>query len=352
MEYTESPAQAIEYAKRALEEMRLRRIDPHPNNFAVWYVYVSGRMPDLNRAIGVLDDAGEAFSDARNAEIFDRFLSTAKKEAAVAEATGKLTDQMTHVLDNMSVANQGADAYGEALGKAINSLGKLDAEQEAKSTIAEALEQTRHMAALNRALEKDLRNSSDEIGRLREDLESLRQEAYTDGLTGIANRKRFDQALRQCVMTAMEDGSALCLMMIDIDYFKQFNDTYGHQIGDEVLRLLAKTLRENVKGQDTPARYGGEEFAIILPNTQLENAMILAEQIRTAISSKKVRNRRTGEDLGQITISIGVSAFVFGESLNQFVGRADGAMYMAKNSGRNRVCSDRDLKNPELSFSA
>lgn len=352
MEYTESPAQASEYAKRALEEMRLRAIKPNPNNFAVWYVFASGRLLDLNRAIGVLDDAGEAFSDSRNAEIFDRFLSTARKEAAVAEATGELTDHMTHVLDNMSVANKGTDAYGEALGKAISSLGRIDAAQDAKATIAEALESTRHMAALNKALEKDLQNSSVEIGRLREDLESLRQEAYTDGLTGIGNRKRFDQALRQSIVSAMEKGTPLCLMMIDIDYFKQFNDTYGHQIGDEVLRLLAKTLRENVKGQDTPARYGGEEFSIILPNTHLDNALILAEQIRKAVSSKKVRNLRTGEDLGQITVSIGVSAFEPGEPINQFIGRADGAMYMAKNSGRNRVRSDTDLKNPELSFSA
>jgi len=338
----------MEYAKRAFEEMRIRAIAPTPNNFTIWYIAAAGRMPELNRTLDILDSNGQPFSEQRNDEIFARFFSTTDHEDAVADASSKLTDQMSLVLDNISTAHEDTGAYGDELGKALSALATVDGSGVAKATIEAALASTREMEAKNRALETRLQESSDEIENLREDLESLRQEAYTDGLTGIANRRRFDQVLRHAAMLASEQGTALSLLMIDIDHFKEFNDTHGHQIGDQVLRLLAATLRENVKGQDTPARYGGEEFAIVLPNTERDNAVILAEQIRRAISSKNVRNRRTGEDLGRITISIGVAAYGYGESLSQFIHRADQALYLAKHAGRNRVHTDTENETPQL----
>jgi diguanylate cyclase len=204
------------------------------------------------------------------------------------------------------------------------------------------------MEAHNQALENQLRSTSSEISQLREEVETTRREASTDGLTGIANRKMFDSRVLDAVAEATETGTPMALMMLDIDHFKKFNDAHGHQIGDQVLILLARTLEESTKGKDTAARYGGEEFAVILPETGLTQAITLADKIRQRLASKKIVNRKTGDFLGTITLSIGVAQFKSGESVATLVARADAAMYEAKNTGRNRVTSEQDLRQSHL----
>jgi diguanylate cyclase len=131
--------------------------------------------------------------------------------------------------------------------------------------------------------------------------------------------------------------------MCDIDHFKAFNDTWGHQTGDQVLRLVANCLSENVKGRDTAARYGGEEFVVILPQTQLAGAVNLANQIRAKVESKKLVKKSTGDILGIITISCGVTQYDPNESAEDFVRRADECLYAAKRAGRNRVISETQV---------
>ena len=176
-----------------------------------------------------------------------------------------------------------------------------------------------------------------EIDGLRRDLQAAWSEARTDGLTGLANRKHFDQALRLAAAQALEQGIAACLLLADIDHFKQFNDVYGHALGDQVLRLVASLLRHNVKGQDLVARYGGEEFAVILPATRLADAATLADRLRELVASRRVQLKDRGQTLGRVTLSIGVAEFRPGERCADWIARADGALYQAKREGRNRV---------------
>ena len=129
----------------------------------------------------------------------------------------------------------------------------------------------------------------------------------------------------------------MSLILGDIDHFKTFNDTWGHQIGDQVLRLVASVLKDNVKGQDLLARYGGEEFAIVLPNTSLKDATTLADNIRLAVSKRRLLNKFTNTDLGRITMSFGVAPYVPGDSVDHLIRNADAALYKAKETGRNRV---------------
>src|SRR5262249_38059122 len=138
-------------------------------------------------------------------------------------------------------------------------------------------------------------------------LDDVRKESLTDPLTGICNRKAFDEELEGAIVAAREAGEPLTLFMCDIDLFKKFNDKWGHQTGDQVLRLVANCLSENVKGRDTAARYGGEEFAVIVRHTALGDAMRLAEQVRQAVESKKLVKKSTGDILGTITVSLGVA---------------------------------------------
>ncbi len=131
-------------------------------------------------------------------------------------------------------------------------------------------------------------------------------------------------------------------MMTDIDHFKNFNDSFGHLTGDQVLRLVAMSVKQNVKGQDTAARYGGEEFAIVLPNTVLRSAITVADHIRRAVMTKELMKRSTGEHLGRVTISLGVATLQKNDTPQMLIERADTCLYAAKRHGRNRVMCETD----------
>ena len=193
------------------------------------------------------------------------------------------------------------------------------------------------MLAHARRVEAEMADSAHEIEGLRTDLANAQHEANTDSLTGIANRKYFDYELGIAAEAARASGEALSLLLADIDHFKLFNDTHGHPIGDQVLRLVAQVLTQSVKGRDLAARYGGEEFAVILPQTDLEGARILAEQIRRTVASNRVRLRASRRPLGTITLSVGCAQFDPREGLSELIWRADEALYQAKRQGRNQV---------------
>ncbi|MEC9236272.1 MAG: GGDEF domain-containing protein, partial [Pseudomonadota bacterium] len=193
------------------------------------------------------------------------------------------------------------------------------------------------MIEKNRRLEEELEQSGEEMATLQRDLDSIRKEAMTDGLTAISNRKAFDEKLKYVRQRSDEEASIFTLMLIDIDHFKNFNDTYGHQVGDQVLKLVAKTLTDGIKGKDFAARYGGEEFAIILPESNAMAGEVVGNALREAVAKKEVINRNSGEKLGRITMSVGVAQYSGSESEEALIERADKALYKAKETGRNRV---------------
>jgi diguanylate cyclase len=202
------------------------------------------------------------------------------------------------------------------------------------------------METVNNKLEARLNASKQEINQLQENLEVVRTESLTDPLTSLANRKFFDQALSKAIADAFAKQEPLSLLMTDIDHFKTFNDTFGHLTGDQVLRLVALSVKQNVKGQDLAARYGGEEFAVILPDTVLRSGVTVADHIRRAVMTKELMKRSTGEHLGRVTISIGVASLRPDDSAASLLGRADQCLYAAKRSGRNQVVCETD---PEIS---
>ena len=174
--------------------------------------------------------------------------------------------------------------------------------------------------------------------------QELKRLTSLDGLTGIANRRHFDEVLEREWRRAMRQGDELSILMCDIDYFKAYNDTFGHQNGDECLRQFARTLTNAMdRGGDLLARYGGEEFIAVLPATSLQGASFVAEQMRLAISQLVIAH--PGSPFGHVTASFGIASAVAMPETNpqDIVGAADLALYKAKNKGRNRVCQTSSL---------
>ena len=187
--------------------------------------------------------------------------------------------------------------------------------------------------------EKELLKLSQELKKANQKLEKM---ALVDGLTGISNRRLFDKTLKNELKRAKREKSILSLIMIDIDNFKEYNDTYGHQQGDECLKEVASVLDENAKrAADFAARYGGEEFAVILPDTAEDGALKIAEDIRKEIIDLKMEHQNS-PIADHVTISLGVSSIkaakkIDQELINSFIDKADQALYQAKESGKNKT---------------
>lgn len=160
--------------------------------------------------------------------------------------------------------------------------------------------------------------------------------AFQDELTGLPGRRALMQYLGDI-------QGRYALAMVDVDHFKKFNDSYGHSVGDQVLRLVARAVRERLRQKDLPARYGGEELIAILPQADLETCAAIAERIRSSIAECQFTRRSTGEILPRITVSIGVGQFQLGESMSDVIDRCDRALYLAKKFGRNRVVTELEL---------
>jgi diguanylate cyclase len=343
MHYEIDKDRAEAFARDAMAWLTQRNIPPIPENFELSYAYVGLQNTDLRRTVDDLIGNGCKFDASVMGILHQRYFRGRRNDDIMVELGKKISTEINGALQVMETAGRDQSAYGRALSKASGELDQANSSSgPVKALIDQIISETRAMEGRSKTLELQLQTASQEVSDLRERLESVRRESLTDQLTGLSNRKAFDSELKASVERSIETGEPLTLLMADIDHFKSFNDSWGHQTGDQVLRLVANCLSENVKGKDTAARYGGEEFGVILPQTALEDAVGLANQIRGKVESKKLVKKSTGDILGVITVSIGVTQYDLNESVEEFIRRADICLYAAKRSGRNRVVSEAD----------
>jgi diguanylate cyclase len=330
--------EASGWADQAMKRMAEEALSPTPHHFAIWYGYYSGEVPDLIRAIDLDIAASKPFTPARMEELYGKFFSFDREQKAVIQAGMRIQDALGQLLELIRSSGAGTDRYGKALQLFGDRLELPGLEQ--LRSLVDAIASETKLVAQQKRLQDQLHLSGAQMEELKRNLDSVRQEAITDSLTGLFNRRKFDESLQDAAERSVQTGSPLCLLMTDIDHFKKFNDNYGHTIGDHVLALVARTVKECIRSSDTAVRYGGEEFAVILPNVRISDAVRVAEQIRTAVASKRVVNRSKNITLGTITLSVGVARYVPGESVAELIKRADAGLYTAKRTGRNRVVAE------------
>jgi diguanylate cyclase len=329
--------EARQRAELVLAALERHRLAASPENYRIWYVHLAGEDPALSRALRVLLESGEPIDELRCAELYERFLVRAAEERTLLRAGKRLSDLAGELTLEVSAFCGETTRYGTSLQDARADADAGPTAERLNAITRGMIGETDRMQAHVDQAETHLRASMAEIEGLRRDLQAAWSEARTDGLTGLANRRHFDQALRAAAAQAIEHGSPACVVIADIDCFKQFNDTHGHAFGDQVLKLVAGLLRHNVKGQDLVARYGGEEFAVILPATRLSDAFTLVDRLRDLVSCRQIRLKDRAQSLGRVTLSIGVTEFRPGEPCAEWMARADAALYRAKREGRNRV---------------
>ncbi len=325
-----------ELLRLALPYMSRYRIPVTPSHYAVWYAYVAGGNVALQEAIDALMAADEPIDEEVTADLYRKFVDPTDL-SRFEEAQQALRSLAESVTSSLVSANGEVSKYEASL-KACSSQLDGNMHPEAfRSLVCTLEESTQRMSAGSQDLQQHLEESRREAEVLREELAKAQAEAKTDALTGLANRKGFDEAIERLRAGGESALGDACLLICDIDKFKSVNDNYGHLFGDKVIKAVAEVLGKQTKGKDLAARFGGEEFVVLLPETDIGGATAVAESIRNTIEHSRVVRPKTGEEVRRLTISIGVTRFVASEEVKQTLSRADEALYAAKANGRNRV---------------
>ncbi len=267
--------------------------------------------------------------------------------AAPASAAGlsttalQLDNQATSILDIVRTYIDAGERYSVSLAQAGRNLPKSASPEEIGIIVKFLLAENAKMQNEASSLKKSLEQSKSQIDKLRSHLAEAQEVSMRDPLTSLSNRRRFDDSLARELADAREHGTPLCLVLADIDNFKKVNDHFGHTIGDEILKMFSRVLKDNVCARDTVARYGGEEFAVILPETEVERALQITERMRTQLEGMRLALNASGQAIGKVTASFGIAELSVGDDADTLVQRADEKLYQAKCAGRNRVAVDQ-----------
>jgi len=336
MHYPDSKDRSAELLRLAIPMMAQQPAPLHPITYAVWYDYLAGRNADLRAEI----DSARAHQVPLGDELVHTLYRRHILDAA-ANAAHKVSDGLRQVIDEVG---QSATQTGERVTEFTTSLERksgriasLGVAADLGAELDALLNDSRDTGASLAGLAQRLKAATAELEKLRAELDLAKVQATMDSLTGVANRRGFDETIERMLKEQPAGEAGPSVVLIDLDHFKQINDQYGHVFGDTVLKSVALAIRSCVKGRDLVARYGGEEFVVLLPGTALAGATALAEQIRATIAGARIRRGARHETVGNITVSLGVASWKPGEPMDALIDRADQALYRSKREGRNRV---------------
>ena len=332
---TDQPLIADDACAATLRDLTAYRLVPNGRNYSVWYEYHEGKNFALRHAINQCIAEGSPIGEAEMQALHARFLCDAQQDQVLSENRMLAQTTLQDVVQLLTRAAAEHTQSGQVIADAGRSLAGDSSRLSVvvKALLAETEAMTRRGEILGRRLDAATR----QISGLEKRLSIARHEATIDPLTELLNRRAFDAALQRVTQQAAATKEPLAMLMVDVDRFKSINDTWGHPVGDAVLRVVANKLRQSARDTDTVARYGGEEFVVLLPKAALAEAMMIADRVRMAVCGRNLTLRDTGKVIGTVTVSAGVSLYRPGESLADFLTRADEALIRAKQTGRNRV---------------
>jgi len=320
-----------------LEQVQL---DPVPDHYRLAWEYLNGGNMMLREAVNRKLDANGRLSPEIVAEILDECEGQMKVKdlnALVAESETLLAGGFK----TLNKSGKESQAYAEVLQSRLDWMRDLDPADQADMPIEAQfkalLKITSQMLQSTKKASESLDQSTKKLSQMRNRLDEANDKAQRDQLTGLPNRWAFEQQFSAATIRAKERFEPLSVAFIDIDHFKQVNDTHGHEAGDRVLQLVAKTLDGFGRGNCHLARHGGEEFVIVLENTSTEEAKQQIDAVREELAERSLVNKDNGQNIGRVTFSAGVAPFNPGEPNRQVLRNADAALYEAKHSGRNKV---------------
>ena len=337
MKYRESKERSAELLRLVLATMAQHDAAYNPVTFTVCYEHVSGSNSRLSAAIAEAIGHKPRLGDEDMRQLYATYVADLDTQV-MQRISGELQRMMSGMAESASRTGSQADVFSAELQGLSVALSKPDGSL-LSPVVHQVIASTAQMKEATQALEKEVKQSQQEIHRLKDELTRTRDDSLKDALTGVLNRKGFDQKLSDMLAQPLSEGRTHGLVMLDIDHFKSVNDTHGHVMGDRVLQALGEVLRMLVATEKgcTVARYGGEEFAIMMPDTDLAQCMNLAESVRTHTRAMKIRDRRTKEVVLTVTISGGVAVMHEGDDAHALIARADGALYQSKQAGRDRI---------------
>ncbi len=335
MRYLESKQHSAQLLRLALPLMVRQNAAYHPVSYTLWYEHVAGLNPSLSAALAARLEESDALSEEDAYRLYARHIS--ERDAAVLETLQRrLQALLESTAQEVATACEDSGRFRRSLQQGRSDLTNEVSASAVQEVIGRLLSEALRMEAATQTLTEQLDARTRDVLSLTKQLNEAHTEALTDPLCALSNRRGFMRAAQElCDSEQGLEGAALVL--IDADHFKWVNDTFGHLLGDKVLRAIAEVLRANIKGRDIAARIGGEEFALLLPQTPLQGAHSVAEQIRLAVQRIRIHGDRAHDTVGSVTISLGLALGRAGESIDELMARADVALYAAKRDGRNRV---------------
>ena len=334
----------VEYAStvadRAIRSMSQQAVPATPSNFTVWFNYAMGASPALRKTIDILIGNKRKFDASINQELYATYVGAQSDQSITGDFPEQLRGVITGAKQFLETAISDNRTQIKTLGEVSS---QVRADSDPRPIIEKLVTELTKSTARASALEANFVETAQELDKIRDSLKAAEQRSNTDALTGLANRRSLEEFFRSAQIAAMETGAALSILLIDIDHFKKFNDSYGHQVGDQVLRLVAQVLQKSVRDVDLAARYGGEELMAVLPGADLRLCADVAERIRRRISEARLTRRSTGQEIASVTVSIGVAQFRLAEAAEATIERCDRALYQAKRAGRNRTVTENEI---------
>lgn len=337
MKFAENNNQAAEYLRQAVPLMVKHNIPPNPLNYALWYTYVSDRVPELNVQLDKTLTTYGTCPTMLSEQLFREHMIKDEIQGS-EDIQANLISLINNLHEHAGDVAKESASFSDVLEDSLDSLKKSEDGETSlpvESVIAALSTHTKKMSETTRLFQDRMDEAQAEIQSLKEELTKSRQDARVDPLTNLFNRRTFDAELE--MLTASNQSITSSFVLVDVDHFKRFNDTYGHLMGDKVLQYVGKLLKDSCPEPMVPVRYGGEEFAVLMPGSTQETAAKLAEEIRAKIQAIRIKQKKSGEVISSITASFGVSQLIAGETPEKLIERTDQALYRAKESGRNRV---------------